>query len=141
MRRPISRPEKTRHIAMVLSLLFGAVACHHWVTTTASPTVLVRDTHPSKIRITTTDSERVTLNHPTMSGDSIHGSWSGRMPLQFRDGLEGHRATIALTSVQKVEQRRFALGRTILMAVPVTYAALLGLILIVVASGGLAPAY
>ena len=94
-----------RPVALVLMVLHLS-ACLSWQPTTVSPPQLIEGEEPSQVRITRTDGERVTIHSPQVRADSIVG-----------DG-----GTVAVSSIQRVEVRRFSGVRTVILGLGVVLA-------------------
>ncbi len=92
-----------RFIAALLMVLL--TACHSWRPTTVSPQQLIPEERPSRVRVTLTDGETVTVKDPTMRNDSIVG-------VRDADGaLMGSPVGVASRDVRLVEARRFSFVR------------------------------
>ena len=87
------RTYRWRLIATLLIAVHLA-GCYSWRATTTSPAEVIAEEQPSAVRVTLTDGTRLTLDAPTIRGDSI-----GRVA--------------ALSDVRTIEVRRFSIGKTV----------------------------
>jgi hypothetical protein len=96
MRRPLS-------VLIALSWLLNG--CTSWQTEEVAPASYIESKHPGTIRITLQDSTQVTLQSPTVVGDSIVGAVGGDSALH----------TVAQSDVRSYEVRRGDAGKSILL--------------------------
>ena len=68
-----TRNRRTYHWRLIAALLLSVqlAGCHSWRARTTSPTQVVADEQPSKVRITLTGGTRLTIDDPTIRNDSI----------------------------------------------------------------------
>lgn len=88
-------------VALIPMLLLSG--CKSWQPAAESPQTLIARYEPSSLRVTLRTTERLTLENPTASGDSIFG-----------DGEFGGRMGVPMAEVTLVEERRFSAVRTII---------------------------
>ena len=84
---------KKKLIATLL-LAVHLTGCNSWHTPTISPAEVIADEKPSEVRVTLKDGTRLTLDDPTIRGDSIG-------------------TVAALSDVRTIEVRRFSIGKTV----------------------------
>jgi hypothetical protein len=102
---------KARTILLALSLS-QLSACASWRVTSASPQQVMAEYRPSQIRVTRTDSTRLVLRHPRITGDTLYGANESR-------SARAEHATpyaVALADVGQVAIRKGDAGRTTLLA-------------------------
>ncbi len=103
------RPLARRFIAALLLVLL--TACHSWRPTTVSPQQLILEERPSRVRVTLTDGETVTVKDPTMRNDSIVGVTDAVGALMTRG------VGVASRDVRSLEVRGFSVTKNIVLAV------------------------
>ena len=81
-----------RRVILPLTLLAFLSACHKWVPLEPPVAQAIAEEEPGTVRVTLTDSSRMDLEEPRVSGDSLVA-------------LDGT-ASVALDDVQQVEARR-----------------------------------
>ena len=104
---PIAR----RFIAALLMVLL--TACHSWRPTTVSPQQLIPEERPSRVRVTLTDGETVTVKDPTMRNDSIVGVTDAVGALMTRP------VGVASRDVRLLEVRRLSVTKSVLTSAAV----------------------
>ena len=115
-----------RRFGHFVLLSTSLAACSSWQTQSVSPQQLLVTQHPGKIRVTRTDSSKVVLTDPQISGDTLYGGRAGAGSITSA----AHREGVALGDVGNVAVRRkdaFATG----MLIGVPAAALIGAGLII----------
>ena len=98
------RPLARQVIATLLLVLL--TACHSWRPTTVSPQQLISDERPSSVLVTLMSGEVVAFQSPTMRNDSIVGFTGSSVE------------AVASRDVRLLEVRRFSVGKTIGLVVP-----------------------
>jgi hypothetical protein len=63
-----------RRLTVLVQLTSFLAACMTWRTEPIAPANLIANQKPSVVRITRTDSSRVTLREPAIRGDSLYGT-------------------------------------------------------------------
>ena len=106
-------PLARRFIAALLMVLL--TACHSWRPTTVSPQQLIPEERPSRVRVTLTDGETVTVKDPTMRNDSIVGVTDAVGALMTRP------LGVASRDVRLLEVRRLSVTKNIVLAVPLIW--------------------
>ena len=106
-------PLARRFIAALLMVLL--TACHSWRPTTVSPQQLIPEERPSRVRVTLTDGETVTVKDPTMRNDSIVGVTDAVGVLMTRP------VGVASRDVRLLEVRRLSVTKNIVLAVPLIW--------------------
>ena len=101
-RNPLAR----RVMAALLLVLL--TACHSWRPTTVSPQQLIPEERPSRVRVTLTDGETVTVKDPTMRNDSIVGVTDAVGALMTRP------VGVASQDVRLLEVRRLSVTKSVL---------------------------
>ena len=98
-----------RFIAALLLVL--VTACQSWRPSPVSPQQLIPEERPSRVRVTLTDGETVTVKDPTMRNDSIVGVTDAVGALTRR-GVK-----VASRDVRLLEVRRLSVTKNIVLAV------------------------
>ncbi len=97
-RTPLAR----RFIAALLLVLL--TACYSWRPTTVSPQTLIPAEQPSYVRVTLTGGEIIFFENPSVRNDSIVGT--------------GSSVRVASRDVRLFEERRFSVGKTTGLVLP-----------------------
>ena len=104
-------PLARRFIAALLLVL--VTACHSWRPTTVSPQQQIPEERPSRVRVTLTDGETVTVKDPTMRNDSIVGVTDAVGALMTRP------VGVASRDVRLLEVRRLSVTKSVLTSAAV----------------------
>ncbi|NIM51785.1 MAG: hypothetical protein GTO22_21470 [Gemmatimonadales bacterium] len=118
MRTIAHRPVR-RFVAFALLPCYLA-ACFSWKTQEVSPEQLVAEQEPSKVRVTRTDSIKVVIEEPRVSGDSLRGVCIGKEYPSSVQGdlfLLGQQASVALADVSSIAVEETEVGKTALVVV------------------------
>ena len=97
-RTPLAR----RFIAALLLVLL--TACYSWRPTTVTPQQLISEELPSFVRVTLSSGETIFFENPSVRNDSIVGT--------------GSSVRVASRDIRLLEVRRFSVGKTIGLVVP-----------------------
>ena len=95
---------KLKHLRLLVACGFlssSVIACTRWERQELSPERVVSEMKPSRILVTRSDSARVEIVQPRVSGDSLIGSGPGTL------------VSIPLSTVANVSVRKSELGGTI----------------------------
>jgi hypothetical protein len=112
-------------VGRCLLLVTALGACTEWHVEATSPSEVVKTAHPSRLRITQTDSTQTVVEAPAIVGDSLRGR------------VEGSPWAIALPDIAAVAVRRPGDGRSAMLVGGVLVAA--GIIAFSAGSDGPSP--
>jgi hypothetical protein len=104
----VSRSARSAVSALLTALYLAS--CHSWQVGTPTPAQFVEREHPAQVRVTRTDSSTVTLQSPTVRGDSLVGLLAGTP-----GGDSARQAGVPLGDVASVASRQGSTGKTILL--------------------------
>ena len=107
----------TRRVTSVLLLIVPLHACSSWRPITASPTQLIVEGQPRRVRVTDSSGSRQTIERPIVRGDSIVNSvgeecTASSMPGEPRR-CDGERTATSLNDVELVEVERPSMPKTL----------------------------
>lgn len=131
MRRNRYRLSKLRPALAILALL--SAGCATWSAQGLTPRALVASETPPQVRVTRTDSSRMTLDHPRVAGDSLRG---------FHDvaGIRGTRdsatVSVALDDIAYLSLKRHDGLGTVMAASWGSLAVLVTLLGVAISSSG-----
>ena len=94
-----------RPLVLALFALSATVACHSWQASDLATGVGPAVAGSSEVRVTRTDRSRLVVELPRVEGDSLTGQGANAPS----------RIAMAVGDVQRVETRRFSVGRTALV--------------------------
>ena len=120
---------KRNHICLLIAwglLLSSVIACTRWQPQEISPERVVSEREPSRIRVTRSDSTRVELIRPHVSGDSLIGSVTP----------SGPPVSIPLSAVAHVSVAKANPGATIALLLGIGAAAVAALVALALAQNG-----
>jgi len=86
----VLRPDRCRRLVVWLLLSSGLAGCTTWEVQELTPQQVITEMKPTRIRVTRTDSARLVLVRPQVTGDSVIGSVPGRrmtIPLSEVTGI------------------------------------------------------
>ncbi len=105
-----------RSVISCLLAVCNVPACTSWQVGTPTPAQFVEREHPERLLVTRTDSSTVTLDSPTVRGDTLVGLLAGADSARI--------VGIPLSDVTSVASREGSTGKTILLTAGIVVGAL-----------------
>jgi hypothetical protein len=102
-------------LSVLVSLSWLLNGCTSWQTEEVAPARYIEGQHPGKIRLLLQDSTRLTLQSPTVVGDSIQGWEPGKSGTADSLRLRN----VATGEVQSLEVRHPDTGKSVLLGIGV----------------------
>ena len=117
-----------RAVALVLIPVVVA-GCSSWQLAKPTPSEYLQSHRPNHVRVTRSDSARISLRTPELRGDSLWGIEGGSLARADT----GRQVIVPLSDIQRMEVRRFSLAKTLGLYAVISVALLIAFH----ASGGL----
>ncbi len=97
---PLCRSSSAKRFFALVQLVTFLPGCSTWEVQSASPADVLENQHPNAVRVTRSDSSRITLQKPEISGDTLYGT-VGDYGMQREP-----RTAVAVSDVDHVEVPR-----------------------------------
>ncbi len=107
-RTDVHAPQLCRIVACVAFLIYS-LACTRWHVVGPTPADYLQTHRPSEVRLTRSDSSRISLRTPVLRGDTLVGTGVGGLAL----GDTARTLGIPLSAVRAMAVHQFSLGKTL----------------------------